>query len=99
MFQDNPLLAQLKQQIQEKLPKKEGTIKATDRGFGFLESDDKKKSVFIPPAQMKKVMHGDRVIALIRTENDKDKQNQINLLNNQLLDLLAAFRCLKNVYR
>ncbi len=44
MFQDNPLLAQLKQQIQEKLPKKEGTIKATERGFGFLESDDKKKA-------------------------------------------------------
>ncbi|MCV5960840.1 hypothetical protein OFO30_36205, partial [Escherichia coli] len=36
MFQDNPLLAQLKQQIQENLPKKEGSIKATDKGFGFL---------------------------------------------------------------
>ena len=45
MFQDNPLLAQLKQQIQEKLPKKEGTIKATDRGFGFLESDESNQSL------------------------------------------------------
>lgn len=46
MFQDNPLLAQLKQQIQENLPKKEGTIKATDKGFGFLEVDSKKKLLY-----------------------------------------------------
>jgi exoribonuclease-2 len=38
MFQDNPLLAQLKQQIRENIPKKEGVIRASDRGFGFLRS-------------------------------------------------------------
>ena len=41
MFQDNPLLAQLKQQMQSELPKKEGVVKATERGFGFLETDEK----------------------------------------------------------
>ncbi|MGF1777963.1 exoribonuclease II [Vibrio nomapromontoriensis] len=71
MFQDNPLLAQLKQQIQENLPKKEGTIKATEKGFGFLEVDAK-TSFFIPPPQMKKCMHGDKVVAIIRTENDRE---------------------------
>ncbi|MFD2178450.1 exoribonuclease II [Veronia pacifica] len=71
MFQDNPLLAQLKQQIKETIPKKEGTIKATEKGFGFLEADDK-TSYFIPPPYMKKVMHGDRVVALIRTEKEKE---------------------------
>jgi len=71
MFQDNPLLAQLKKQIQETLPKKEGNIKATDRGFGFLETDNK-ESFFIPPTYMKKVMHGDRVIAVIRTEKERE---------------------------
>lgn len=69
MFQDNPLLAQLKQQIQETLPKKEGTIKATEKGFGFLEVDNK-TSFFIPPPYMKKCVHGDKVIAIIRTEKD-----------------------------
>ncbi len=39
MFQDNPLLAQLKQQIRENIPKK-GVIRASDRGFGFLEVDE-----------------------------------------------------------
>jgi len=52
MFQDNPLLAQLKQQIQENLPKKEGTIKATEKGFGFLEVDSK-TSFFIPIGRVK----------------------------------------------
>ncbi|EDL53486.1 exoribonuclease II, partial [Vibrio mediterranei AK1] len=71
MFQDNPLLAQLKQQIQETLPKKEGTIKATEKGFGFLEVDAK-NSFFIPPPYMKKCMHGDKVVAIIRTEKDRE---------------------------
>ena len=71
MFADNPLLAQLKQQIKETIPTKEGTIKATDKKFGFLEVDSK-TSYFIPPPHMKKCMHGDSVVALIRTENDKE---------------------------
>ncbi len=49
MFQDNPLLAQLKQQIQETLPKKEGQVKATEKGFGFLEVDDKTSLFHSPP--------------------------------------------------
>ncbi len=72
MFKDNPLLQQLKQEIQQSLPKVEGTIKATTRGFGFLETDND-KSYFVPPPFMRKVMHGDRVIAIVRTENDKEQ--------------------------
>ncbi len=71
MFQNNPLLAQLKEQIRENIPKKEGTVKGTEKGFGFLEVDDK-TSFFIPPPYMKKVMHGDRVVALIRTEKERE---------------------------
>lgn len=71
MFQDNPLLAQLKQQLHAQTPRVEGLVKGTDKGFGFLEVDGQ-KSYFIPPPQMKKVMHGDRVIASIHTNNDKE---------------------------
>lgn len=95
MFQDNPLLAQLKQQIQEKLPKKEGTIKATERGFGFLESDDKKKSIFIPPAQMKKVMHGDKVVALIRTENEKEQAEPDQLIEQSITRFIGRIQMFK----
>ncbi|CAG9001345.1 MAG: Exoribonuclease 2 [Candidatus Celerinatantimonas neptuna] len=69
MFKDNPLLQQLKQQIKDSLPTAEGQVKATERGFGFLQCEGN-KSYFIPPAQMKRVMHGDRVSGVIRDSND-----------------------------
>ncbi|WP_140918594.1 exoribonuclease II [Limnobaculum xujianqingii] len=71
MFQNNPLLAQLKQQLNANTPRVEGIVKATEKGFGFLEVDNQ-KSYFIPPPQMKKVMHGDRVSATIHTEKDRE---------------------------
>ena len=71
MLQDNPLLAQLKQQLHSQTPRAEGVVKGTEKGFGFLEVDAQ-KSYFIPPPQMKKVMHGDRIIAVIHSEKDKE---------------------------
>ncbi|PLR41688.1 exoribonuclease II [Chimaeribacter californicus] len=71
MFQDNPLLAQLKQQLHSQTPRAEGVVKGTEKGFGFLEVDGQ-KSYFIPPPYMKKVMHGDRVIAALHTEKERE---------------------------
>ncbi|BDH45683.1 exoribonuclease 2 [Salmonella enterica subsp. enterica serovar Choleraesuis] len=71
MFQDNPLLAQLKQQLHSQTPRAEGVVKGTEKGFGFLEVDAN-KSYFIPPPQMKKVMHGDRIIAVLHTDRDRE---------------------------
>lgn len=71
MFQDNPLLAQLKQQLHTQTPRIEGIVKATEKGYGFLEVEAQ-KSYFIPPPQMKKVMHGDRITAIIRTDKDRE---------------------------
>ncbi|WP_019614143.1 exoribonuclease II [Psychromonas ossibalaenae] len=70
MFQNNPLLSQLKEKIQENIPKRQGIVKATDRGYGFLETD-KGKRFFIPPNEMKKVLHGDRINAFIRENGEK----------------------------
>ncbi len=44
MFQDNPLLAQLKQQIHDSKEQVEGVVKSTDKAYGFLECD--KKNLF-----------------------------------------------------
>ncbi|QUJ69235.1 exoribonuclease II (plasmid) [Photobacterium sp. GJ3] len=95
MFQDNPLLAQLKKQIQESLPKKEGQIKATDRGFGFLEVDNK-DSVFIPPNYMKKVMHGDRVIAVIRTEKEREVAEPQELVEQFITRFIGRVKRIKD---
>ncbi|GLT18750.1 exoribonuclease 2 [Vibrio zhanjiangensis] len=100
MFQDNPLLAQLKQQMQENLPKKEGTIKATEKGFGFLEVDSK-TSIFIPPPYMKKCMHGDKVRAIIRTEKDREVAEPEALLEqgvNRFIGRVKWFKGKLNVH-
>ncbi|WNK19413.1 exoribonuclease II [Halomonas piscis] len=70
MLQNNSMLAQLKQQIRDTTPRAEGVIKGTDRGFGFLETDDG-ESYFVPPPAMKQVIHGDRVEAVIHEDGDK----------------------------
>ncbi|MGR2769209.1 exoribonuclease II [Photobacterium ganghwense] len=95
MFQDNPLLAQLKKQIQETLPKKEGSIKATDRGFGFLEVDNK-ESYFIPPTYMKNVMHGDRVIAVIRTEKEREVAEPQELIEPFLSRFIGRIKLIRD---
>ncbi|EOS93288.1 exoribonuclease II [Erwinia tracheiphila] len=71
MFQDNPLLAQLKEKLHSQTPRVEGVVKGTEKGFGFLEVDPQ-KSYFIPPPFMKKVMHGDRVVAVLQTDKDRE---------------------------
>lgn len=95
MFQDNPLLAQLKQQIKENIPKKEGTIKATEKGFGFLEADDK-SSYFIPPPYMKKVIHGDRVVALIRTEKEREVAEPDSLIEQSVDRFIGRVKMIRN---
>ncbi|HGO5856963.1 TPA: exoribonuclease II [Mannheimia haemolytica] len=87
MFQNNPLLAQLKQQIEASKEYVEGVVKASDKAFGFLECD--KKSYFIPPAEMKKVMHGDSVKAVVKRDSDKE-QVEIDSLLEPMLDRFIA---------
>lgn len=79
MLQDNPLLAQLKQQLHSQTPRAEGVVKGTEKGFGFLEVDAN-KSYFIPPPQMKKVMHGDRISAVIHTDKDRESAEPETLI-------------------
>jgi exoribonuclease-2 len=79
MFQDNPLLAQLKQQLHSQTPRVEGVVKGTEKGFGFLEVDGQ-KSYFIPPPFMKKVMHGDRIIASVQTEKEREQAEPESLV-------------------
>ena len=50
----------------------EGTVSAHRAGYGFVRVDGARESVFLPPAQMRGVMHGDRVrISLTRDSSDR----------------------------
>ncbi|MBW6392388.1 exoribonuclease II [Billgrantia antri] len=88
MLQNNPLLAQLKQQIRETTPRAEGVIKATEKGFGFLETDDG-QSYFVPPPAMKQVLHGDRVQAVIHENGDKTSVEPDTLVEAGLSRFIA----------
>lgn len=90
MFQDNPLLAQLKQQIEASKEYVEGSVKSSDKAFGFLECE--KKSYFIPPSEMKKVMHGDTVKAVVKRDGDKEQVELDSLIEPMLERFIAQVR-------
>lgn len=90
MFQNNPLLSQLKQQIRDSKLQVEGTVRASDKAYGFLECD--KKSYFIPPAAMKKVMHGDKIKALIEVVGEKEQAEPDQLIEPMLTRFIAKVR-------
>ncbi|CAM5222596.1 exoribonuclease II [Alishewanella longhuensis] len=95
MLQNNPLLAQLKQQMRESLPTKEGVVRATAKSFGFLEISDK-ESIFIAPPQMKKVLHGDKISAVINTVDDKSQAEPQTLLDAALTQFVGRVKRHKN---
>lgn len=88
MLQNNALLAQLKQQIRSNTPRVEGVIKATDKGFGFLEADDG-ESYFVPPPAMRQVLHGDRVEAILHVDGEKKSVEPDTLLEAGLTRFIA----------
>ena len=88
MFQDNPLLAQLKQQIHDSKEHVEGVVKSTDKAYGFLECD--KKSYFIAPPAMKKVMHGDKIKATIEKQGDKEQAEPEELIDPSINQPIGA---------
>lgn len=67
MLFDDPALRQLKNNFENDKVKKEGYVKATDRGFGFLEVE--RESFFITPNDMRNVVNGDRITAVIETDD------------------------------
>ncbi|KGE77555.1 exoribonuclease II [Halomonas sp. ND22Bw] len=91
MLQNNSALAQLKQQIRDNTPRVEGVIKATDRGFGFLETDDG-ESYFVPPPAMKQVLHGDRVEAILHEEGEKKSVEPDTLIESGMERFIARVK-------
>ncbi len=46
----------------------EGTLSANRAGYGFVRTEALADSVFLPPAQMRGLMHGDRVRVAVRSD-------------------------------
>ncbi|MDF7666371.1 exoribonuclease II [Orbaceae bacterium ESL0727] len=88
MLQDNPLLAQLKQQLHAQTPHAEGIVRAHEKGFGFLDVDNK-TSYFISVANMKNVYHGDKVSGTIISNNGKESFEPDTLIETTLHNFIA----------
>ncbi|ANF58443.1 exoribonuclease II [Halotalea alkalilenta] len=91
MLSNNPLLAQLKQQLHAETPRVTGVVKATDKGFGFLEAEDG-QSYFVPPPMMKKVVHGDRVEAVVHVQGEKKSVEPETLVEPSLERFIGRVR-------
>ena len=62
---------------------KEGLVKATDKGYGFLEVD-LKESYFISPPNMKKLLPGDRIVARISETGGRTQAYPVELIEPAL---------------
>ncbi|HEX4052175.1 MAG TPA: ribonuclease R [Steroidobacteraceae bacterium] len=51
------------------LKRTEGTVSANRAGYGFVRSEDLPESVFLPPGEMRGLMHGDRVRIAVRGDS------------------------------
>ena len=90
MFQDNPLLAQLKQQIHDSKERVEGTVKGSDKAYGFLECD--KKSYFIAPPASEKSHARRQNQRHDRKRGDKEQAEPEALIEPMLTRFIAKVR-------
>ena len=92
MLNDNAALQALKARFEQGRVRKEGTVRSTERGFGFLECEDR-ESFFIAPRYMRSLMHGDRVAATI-TPGERDRSQAVPdaLLEPALTRFMARVR-------
>lgn len=98
MLFDNPALQALKQGFDAEKVKKEGVVRGTDRGYGFLEVPNEKNSYFIAPQAMKNVISGDRVIAIITEDKERNKSQAApeTLVESALNEHFVARVCFNN---
>jgi exoribonuclease-2 len=66
----------------------QGVVKANDRGFGFLESESR-ESFFIPPKEMKNLMHGDKISGYVVYQGEKSRVERITLIEPFLSRFVA----------
>ncbi|VFP83660.1 exoribonuclease II [Buchnera aphidicola] len=103
MFQNNPLLIKLKKKLHQKKLKVEGIVKSTIRGFGFLEVDSQ-TTYFIPPQNMKKVIHGDKIIGSVEIKNNREIICPKKLIEPFLKKFIGSiykknnFICIQSIY-
>ncbi|UUX34224.1 ribonuclease R [Fundicoccus culcitae] len=73
-----------------------GTYRANDRGFGFIEYDENKPDLFVPPKQSGAAMNGDKVEVLVTKSIDPatgkgSEAEVINVIERSATSLVGVF--------
>ncbi len=101
MYFDNAVLQQLKtsrknnKESKEIKEIKEGIVRANDKGFGFLEVDNK-ESFFIIPNNMKKLLSGDMIEAEIIVQNGRTQAVPLKLITPALTRFVGRVTYVNN---
>ncbi|MGY0503989.1 ribonuclease R [Luteimonas sp. e5] len=70
-----------------------GTVIANPEGFGFLRPDAGGDDLFLPPAQMRKAMHGDRVLVHVTGADRRGRQEAaiVDVLERRVSRLVGRY--------
>ena len=70
-----------------------GTVIANPDGFGFMKADDGGEDLFLPPNEMRKALHGDRVLASVTNIDRRGRREGaiVEVLEHRLTRLTGRY--------
>ncbi len=70
-----------------------GTVIANPDGFGFLKAEDGGEDLFLPPGEMRKALHGDRVLASVTSIDRRGRREGaiVEVLEHRLTRLTGRY--------
>ena len=79
--------------VARKLDLVAGTVIANPDGFGFLKCDDGGEDLFLPPGELRKALHGDRVLASITGVDRRGRREGaiVEVLEHRLTRLTGRY--------
>ncbi|MDO5505809.1 MAG: ribonuclease R [Pseudoxanthomonas suwonensis] len=71
-----------------------GSVIANPDGYGFLRPDEGGDDLFLPPAEMRKAMHGDRVLACVTGMDHRGRREGavVEVLDRRLTRLIGRYQ-------
>lgn len=79
--------------VAQKLDLVSGTVIANPDGFGFLKCDDGGEDLFLPPNELRKALHGDRVLASVTGVDRRGRREGaiVEVLEHRLTRLTGRY--------